>query len=105
MAAMSGLMMSTTTSRPLSAINYTPPAPPKKKLSPEEEAEQTAAEIEKRTQKFLLDLKEYNEKRAIQFPAWKTYEVFGFNVVASNLKNAHKKIKALLHGNHITIKE
>ena|ERR1035437_9362234 len=53
-------------------------------------------------EKFLADLKKLNEQKSKQFPNWKTQEINGFPVVASNVKTAIKTLTLLLKSNGIT---
>jgi hypothetical protein len=97
MSAMMGGVSSTPFTEPRRR-NYDPRP---SKLSPEEEAKVLA----ERKEKFLLNLEKHNADRQLNFPRWKSYEVYGLQIFASKEKNAIRDMNALMKQNHIQIKE
>jgi hypothetical protein len=77
------------------------PEPKPKQLSPEEEQEL----LKQRTEKFISDLEKGNADRQARFPKWKTWQVNGHPVVASNFKNAYRHLISTLKENGLTIHE
>lgn len=73
---------------------------PKRKLTPEEEAQ----ELEQKKVKFLSDLEKQNGERRILFPKFKEFEVHGLIIVAFNQKNAIRDLNILMQNNLIQIK-
>ena len=74
--------------------------PKPRKLSPEEEV----IELEKRKEKFFLDLAIHNEERKVKFPKFKEFEVYGLPIIAFSLKNATRDMNSLMHQNQISMK-
>lgn len=57
---------------------------------------------EQRRFDFLAQVAKHNTQKESEFKNWKFYDVRGFEIVSSNLKNAHKTFIRIMKENDLT---